>query len=183
MLAHYYPFYMNTQPIVIDGGFLVTPPVFGDDRGSFTFRPTDSTYIQENISVSARGVFRGVHLQVGENSQQKNVRVLSGKALDLIIDLRKDSPTFKQTYTQLLDAESKVEMTVPAGCGHAFIALEDDTIFQYLVDKPYDPDNDVSIRYETIPEFVDALSAYEFDEIVLSDKDKAGISLEEFLAR
>lgn len=155
--------------------------IFPDNRGEFTCRPIDPTWTQENISVSKKGVFRGIHLQVGENSQTKVVRVFKGTIIDYIIDLRQDSPTFLQVNSIQISGKEKSEIIIPAGCGHAFLALEEDTIMQYMVDKPYDPQNEVSINPESVAEIFSSINSYfNKEEIIISEKDQAGITLEDF---
>lgn len=168
----------------IDGLQSSSPKIFPDDRGEFSFRPMTPEWIQENISVSKAGVFRGIHLQKGINVQTKKVRVINGRALDMIIDLRAESPTFKKIDIVELNGAEKNELIIPKGCGHAFLALEDNTIFQYLVDMPYDPQNELTITIESVPDFkkaVDEALQSINAQLIISDKDQQGITLEEYL--
>lgn len=165
----------------IAGLTLAAATIFPDRRGEFSCRPLTGRWIQENLSVSHKGVFRGFHLQIGANEQAKNVRVLRGSVLDLVIDLRPTSATFLLLDQLSLTGRDKSEIHIPAGCAHGFLALEDETILQYLVDKPYDPPNEISLVYDSIPEVAALLTAaLPNQEIMLSDKDQAGLSLAEF---
>lgn len=165
----------------ISGLIFAAAKIFPDRRGEFSCRPLTGVWIQENLSVSHKGVFRGFHLQTGVNQQSKNVRVLRGAVLDLVLDIRPNSPTFLLLDQFRLTGDDKNEIHIPAGCAHGFLALEDETILQYLVDKPYDPPHEVSLAYDSIPEVVALLAAaLPHQDITLSDKDREGITLAEF---
>lgn len=170
------------QVLNIHGIELKPAKIFADARGEFSCRPISSVWIQENISISHKGVFRGMHLQIGKNSQTKNVRVIKGSIVDFVIDLRPRSGTFLNIYQVTLTGKDKTEIQIPGGCGHGFLSLENNTIMQYLVDKPYDPEHEVSIRPDMIPEINKALTEILPPEnLVFSQKDQEGISLDEFI--
>ncbi len=139
---------MTYEQLSIEGVWLLTPRVFGDERGYFmeTFKADefcrnigDVTFIQDNESQSSHGVVRGLHYQAGDRAQAKLVRVTEGRILDVIVDLRKKSPTFGQHLAIELSDVNKHQMFIPRGFAHGFAVLSDTARFQYKVDNVYDP--------------------------------------------
>jgi dTDP-4-dehydrorhamnose 3,5-epimerase len=137
------------QPLGIEGAWVYTPAVHGDDRGSFAeqFRgaefAADLGYrldiAQVNCSVSQRGVGRGIHYADVPPGQAKYVSCLAGTGLDVIIDIRVGSPTFGKWEAVRLDATSRRSVFISEGLGHAFMALTDDATLLYLCSTPYAP--------------------------------------------
>ena len=137
---------------VLTDAIVLKPKVFEDDRGyfyeSFNEEGFESlsgikvNFIQDNQSCSSKGTLRGLHFQKGDAAQAKLVRVTKGSAYDVAVDLRPDSPTFKKWYGVELSAENHLQFFIPRGFAHAFVALEDNTIFQYKVDNYYSSVND-----------------------------------------
>jgi len=137
---------------VLTDAYVLKPRVFKDERGyfyeSFNEKVFESltdlkvNFIQDNQSISSKGTLRGLHFQNGEAAQAKLVRVTKGSAYDVAVDLRPYSPTFRQWYGLELSEENHLQFFIPRGFAHAFIALEDDTIFQYKVDNYYSGVND-----------------------------------------
>ena len=132
----------------IEGLIEFTPRVFKDDRGYFLetfsqkwFEPfgIQPNFVQDNQSVSVRGVLRGLHFQKPPYAQGKLVRVSTGKALDVAVDLRKGSSTYGQHVTCILDSEKHNQFWIPAGFAHGFVALEDNTTFLYKCTDFYNP--------------------------------------------
>lgn len=170
----------------INGLIEFQPNVYGDSRGQFieTFnedvlRDHEFPYHfkQDNQSISAAGVFRGIHLQSEPYAQGKLVRVAKGKAIDYAVDLRPKSKTFGQWESVILSGEKGNQFWVPPGFGHAFMALEDDTIFCYKCTEVYAPDHQVSIRFDC--EDINLKLPKGFD-VKLSEKDKKGLYLPEY---
>jgi dTDP-4-dehydrorhamnose 3,5-epimerase len=129
------------------------PPVFPDDRGWFfefykeeSLRQAGITtrFPQENISFSKKNVIRGLHLQVAPFAQGKLVTVIQGKVLDVVVDLRPDSATFKKVFTCVLDGEKHNSLMVPEGFAHGFAALED-SIFHYKCTNVYSKTHEAGI--------------------------------------
>jgi dTDP-4-dehydrorhamnose 3,5-epimerase len=163
---------------VLTDAFVLKPRVFKDDRGyfyeSFNEKVFESLtgvkvdFIQDNQSYSSKGTLRGFHFQKGDAAQAKLVRVIKGSAYDFAVDLRPDSPTFKQWYGVELTEDNHLQFFIPRGFAHAFVALEHDTIFQYKVDNYYSSVNDGGVIWNdeelaiTWPEF----------KLELSEKDK-----------
>ena len=137
---------------VLTDAFVLKPRVFKDERGYFyesfnekvfeSLTGIPANFIQDNQSYSSKGTLRGLHFQKGEAAQAKLVRVTKGSAYDVAVDLRPDSPTFKQWYGIKLSEQNHLQFFIPRGFAHAFVALRDDTIFQYKVDNYYSGIND-----------------------------------------
>ena len=96
-----------------------------------------TTFKQDNISISNENVLRGLHIQTSPKSQLKLVQVLKGKVMDVIIDLRKKSPSFGKYEKILLDSNERKMIWIPEGCAHGFLSLQDKTIFSYKCNKSY----------------------------------------------
>ncbi|RRN01643.1 dTDP-4-dehydrorhamnose 3,5-epimerase [Bibersteinia trehalosi] len=163
---------------------LLEPQVFGDERGFFmeTFRDewfkqnvADRTFVQENHSKSVKGVLRGLHYQT-ENTQGKLVRVVSGKVLDVAVDLRKSSPTFGQYVAEILSAENKRQLWVPEGFAHGFYVLSDEAEFVYKCTDYYNPKAEHSLIWNDPTVGIDW---HLEGEPSLSAKDLAGKELQE----
>lgn len=141
----------------IEDVVIIEPKVHGDERGYFveTFRADkleeflgyQINFCQDNESKSSRGVLRGLHYQLHPAAQTKLVRVIHGSVLDVAVDIRKGSPTFGKHVSVKLSGENKRQLLVPRGFAHAFVVLEDDTIFAYKVDNYYSPENDRGILF------------------------------------
>jgi dTDP-4-dehydrorhamnose 3,5-epimerase len=149
---------MNFVKTSIDGVWLVEPQCFGDDRGYFmesykqaAFNAAighDVTFVQDNESMSRRGVLRGLHFQRGDASQAKLVRVSEGRVIDVAVDLRQSSPTFgKHIAVELSDANHR-QLFVPRGFAHGFLVLSDVARFQYKVDNAYAPSAEVTLQFD-----------------------------------
>lgn len=140
---------------VLTDAIVLRPRVFKDNRGYFYESFNDKVFeslsgskvnfIQDNQSYSTKGTLRGLHFQKGDAAQAKLVRVTKGSAYDVAVDLRPDSPTFKQWYGVELTEENHLQFFIPRGFAHAFVALEDSTIFQYKVDNFYSFEHDSGI--------------------------------------
>ena len=171
---------MNFQRTSIPDVVIIEPQVHGDHRGYFveTFRVDKLekflgykiNFCQDNESKSSRGVLRGLHYQLAPAAQTKLVRVISGRVLDVAIDIRKGSPTFGQHVAVELTSENKRQLLVPRGFAHGFIVLEDDTVFAYKVDNYYSPENDRGIAFDDEALGIDWKVST--DELNLSAKDK-----------
>ena len=143
---------------VLTDAIILKPRVFKDDRGyfyeSFNERVFESlagmntNFIQDNQSSSSRGTLRGLHFQTGSAAQAKLVRVIKGTVYDVAVDLRPYSPTFKQWHGVELSEENDLQFFIPRGFAHAFVALEDNTIFQYKVDNYYSSVNDGGVIWK-----------------------------------
>ena len=164
---------------------IIEPKVHGDSRGYFieTFRADKLeeflgykiNFCQDNESKSSKGVLRGLHYQLPPHAQTKLVRVISGRVLDVAVDIRKNSPTFGQHVAVELSAENKKQLLVPRGFAHGFVVLEDDTIFAYKVDNYYRAECDRGIAFDDKNLNIDWILNH--DELNLSAKDKTQAKL------
>lgn len=148
---------MHTEKTVLDGVVIIEPDVFADERGFFmeTFQEkryqetleNDVHFVQDNLSVSKKGVLRGLHYQIPPFAQAKLVQVTRGKAQDVVVDIRDGSPTFGQHVTVELSAENHHQLFIPAGFAHGFLTLEDDTLFQYKCSNAYSKEHERGILW------------------------------------
>jgi dTDP-4-dehydrorhamnose 3,5-epimerase len=174
---------MERLPTKLDGLVLMAPSKFGDERGFFmeTFRadtwaaegvPTD--FVQDNHSRSRRGTLRGIHFQT-HPGQGKLVRVARGSVLDVVVDLRRASPTFGQWESVVLDDESAHQLYVPVGFGHGFCVTSEVADFVYKVTAYYDAETESGFRFD------DPEVGIEWPEIELlySERDRTAPLLSE----
>lgn len=149
---------MRYEALSIPDVILMTPEVYGDDRGFFmeTFRQNDFekscgsySFVQENHSQSRRGILRGLHYQK-QNPQGKLVRVTVGEVFDVAVDLRKDSNTFGQWVGAFLSEDNKQMLWVPPGFAHGFYVTSEDAVFQYKCTNYYSPNDEKSIRWDDL---------------------------------
>ena len=170
---------MNFIRTNIPDVIIIEPTVHGDHRGYFveTFRADKLeaflgyklNFGQDNESKSSKGVLRGLHYQLAPHAQTKLVRVISGRVLDVAVDIRRNSPTFGQHVAVELTADNKRQLLVPRGFAHGFVVLEDDTIFAYKVDNYYSPQCDRGIAFDDKNLNIDWILNH--DELNLSSKD------------
>lgn len=161
----------------IDGVIILEPKVFGDHRGFFMeswskreFEKKGLFYefVQDNHSLSTmKGTLRGIHFQRGEKAQAKLVRCVRGSVLDVAVDLRSKSTTYKQWIAVELSEENKRQLLIPRGFGHGFMTLTDHVEFLYKADNYYAPNAEGSIRWND-PEL--AIN-WGIEEPILSQKD------------
>ena len=146
-----------TEVPAIAGALLFTPTPYVDERGFFS-RTFDTEIVraagidpcgfaQDSISRSVKGVIRGMHLRSGAG-ESKLVRCSYGEVFDVVVDLRPDSPTYRNVEFFELSGDSQVTVYVPAGCAHGFQALTDPADVSYRIDRPHDPSEDVTIAFD-----------------------------------
>ncbi len=175
---------MDVSPVPgITGAFLFRPAPHADQRGFFS-RTFDAEaarsvgidpagFSQDSISRSARGVIRGMHTRRGRG-ESKLVRCSYGAVLDVVIDLRAGSPTFRTMETFELRDTEQVSLYIPAGCAHGFQALTDPADVAYRIDRPHDPSEDVAIAFDD----PDLAIPWPLPPAMMSDRDRAAPSLE-----
>lgn len=178
---------MNVCHTEIEGVFIIEPRVFGDARGYFfeSFNAAEfeqktgvkTLFVQDNESKSKYGVLRGLHFQKGEHAQSKLVRVVSGRVLDVAVDIRKGSPTFGRYVAVELSAENHRQLFVPRGFAHGFAVLSDEAVFQYKCDNLYAPQAEGAIAWNDPQIAIDWQIPAE--DVLLSDKDKCHPTLAE----
>ncbi len=159
----------------------IYPRIFKDERGLFleswnknvfAKNGIDQDFKQDNQSVSKKNVLRGLHFQVPPYEQGKLVRVVCGKALDVVVDLRKSEPTYGKHHKVILTADKNNMLWVPPGFAHGFIALEDNTIFVYKCTGLYNKDSERIINWSDSNLNID----WGVGNPIVSDKDKLGVS-------
>lgn len=170
---------MNVIETKLPGVVIVEPQVFGDHRGWFMESWSQKTmadnglnvnFVQDNQSYTARkGTLRGIHFQQYPMAQTKLVRVTRGSVMDVAVDLRKDSPTYRQWVAVELSAENRKQLLIPQGFGHAFLTLTDDVEFVYKCDNFYSKEHDRNIRFDDPELGVE----WGIAEPILSEKDAA----------
>jgi dTDP-4-dehydrorhamnose 3,5-epimerase len=147
---------MEFRPTTIDGLIEIYPRIFSDERGyffesyqldAFKNNGIKEDFVQDNQSFSTAGVLRGLHLQLSPFAQGKLVRVITGKVMDVAVDIRPQSPTFGHHLTFILSAELQNMVYVPAGFAHGFVALED-SIFSYKCTNNYNKAAERGIRWD-----------------------------------
>ena len=177
---------MEYRKTEIEGVYIIEPRVFGDERGYFfeawkrqEFEENIGKvdFIQDNESKSVFGVLRGLHYQKREFSQAKLVRVISGRVLDVAVDLRKGSPTFGKHVAVELSGDNKRQFFIPRGFAHGFLVLSDEAVFTYKVDNPYAPQAEASILWNDADLAIDWPLSEE--KLILSQKDREAQSFAE----
>jgi len=162
----------------IEGLLIIEPSVFSDDRGYFFESYSEAKYkkagitadfIQDNQSFSRKGTVRGLHGQAEPFAQGKLVRVITGRVLDIAVDVRKGSPTYGKYCSIELSADNKLQFWVPGGFLHGFSVLEDDTIFAYKVNNYYHKDSEFGVLWNDPTLNIDWGVAP--DEALISPKD------------
>ena len=148
---------MRFEKTKLEGVVIITPDVFGDHRGFFMESWSEHkmeeaglhyNFVQDNHSMSSvKGTLRGIHFQKGDKAQAKLVRCVNGAVLDVAVDLRHESPTYKQWVAVELSAENKKQLMIPRGFGHGFVTLTDEVEFLYKADNYYAPEADGGIRW------------------------------------
>ena len=149
---------MEVEKTFIDGAVVLTPKVFGDNRGwfmeSYSKRTLEEAgifddFIQDNRSFSAeKGTLRGLHCQTEPMAQAKLLTCLKGEILDVAVDIREGSPTYMKWVSVKLSEENKKMFYIPAGCLHGFVTLTDNVEVMYKVNNFYSPENDRSVRFD-----------------------------------
>jgi len=172
----------------IDGAYLFEPTPHADERGFFS-RTFDrevvasvgidpDSFAQDSVSRSRLGVLRGMHLRSGAG-EAKLVRCSYGRVFDVIVDLRPDSPTFRNQKHLELSGDTQVTLYVPAGCAHGFQALTDPADVSYRIDRPHDPSEDVAIAFDD----PDLAIPWPLPPALMSERDRRAPSLAAALER
>jgi len=171
---------LELQHTPLKGCFILKPTIFKDNRGFFyetynktTFKKITGLsidFVQDNQSNSTYGTLRGLHYQKGKMAQAKLVRVIQGKVLDIVVDIRKDSQTYGQHFSIVLDDSNKLQLFIQRGFAHGFITLSKNSVFSYKCDNFYDKTSDSGIIYN------DATLSLNWhlpkEDFIISKKDK-----------
>lgn len=162
------------------GMFIIEPKIFGDDRGYFfeSFNQKEFErhigkidFVQDNESKSSKGVLRGLHFQKPPFTQSKLLRCIEGEVLDVAVDLRKDSSSYKQYISIKLSGENKRQVFIPKGFAHGFLVLSESATIAYKVDQYFAPDSDSGIAWDD--EDINVDWRMNCEDVLLSFKDKA----------
>lgn len=157
--------------------FIIQPKIFEDPRGyffesynraNFLNHKIDAEFVQDNQSLSQKGVLRGLHFQAPPYAQGKLVRVITGSVLDVAVDIRKNSPTYGKHYSMVLDEKNKTMFWIPPGFAHGFLTLADNTIFSYKCTNVYNKESEGSILWNDPAIGID----WGISSPQLSEKDK-----------
>jgi dTDP-4-dehydrorhamnose 3,5-epimerase len=167
---------MKFTPLDLTGLVLIEPRQFSDERGYFfesyqqevfLKHGIHSCFVQDNQSLSKRNVLRGLHFQAPPYEQGKLVRVIKGAALDVIVDIRKGSPTYGKHISVLLNEENHYMLWIPPGFAHGFLSLADDTIFYYKCTHYYHRESEGGILWNDANLAID----WQADDPIVSEKD------------
>ncbi len=176
---------MNFIETEIEGLLIIEPRVFKDDRGYFfesynqkVFQDAglDIRFVQDNQSMSQKGVLRGLHFQQPPYAQAKLVSVIKGSVLDVAVDIRTSSPTYGRYCSVVLSEENKKMLFIPEGFAHGFLTLEDNTIFSYKCSNLYNKNSEDAILWNDESLNID----WNTGNPILSEKDKLAKSFAEF---
>lgn len=174
---------MEKNKTNLAGCFELQPRIFKDDRGSLVKTFHEDTFIslgletnftEEYYSVSKKNVLRGLHFQLPPNDHVKCVTCISGSIFDVVVDLRKESPTYKQHFSVVLDADKGNMLYIPKGFAHGFYVLNDEAIFLNRTTVVFKPESDTGIKWDSC--------GIEWPNMnpILSEKDESMISLDKF---
>ncbi|NND78219.1 MAG: dTDP-4-dehydrorhamnose 3,5-epimerase [Flavobacteriales bacterium] len=170
------------------GLLLIEMNKFQDERGTFQelynakkyedLLPKHTHFVQDNFSRSKKNVFRGLHFQSPPMAQGKLVQVLEGKALDLVVDIRKDSNTFGESFTVELSETNNLQLYVPRGFAHGFYSLSENTLFHYKCDNYYSREHEQTLKWDD--------KKWELDidnrALIISEKDLKGVAFADFVS-
>jgi dTDP-4-dehydrorhamnose 3,5-epimerase len=178
---------MEVIPTPIPDLLIVQPKVFADERGyffesynkkSFSEIGIDADFVQDNQSLSQKGVLRGLHFQNPPYSQGKLVSVIKGAVLDLAVDLRRSSPFYGKHFSIELNETNKTMLWIPEGFAHGFLTMENDTIFAYKCTNYYNKDSEGCILWNDKDLNID----WGILQPVLSEKDNKGLPFNKFIS-
>ncbi len=170
---------MKVEQTPLKDCYIINDTVFADARGYFfesfnqqkfhSLTGLDIAFVQDNQSKSTRGVLRGMHYQFGIHAQAKLVRVIEGSVIDAVVDLRKESPTFGQSFSIELSADNHKQLFVPRGFAHGFVVKSDTAIFFYKCDNFYNKESEGGFIYNDSTVNIDWM--FDVNDVLLSDKD------------
>lgn len=182
---------MNKNSTELKDCYILEPARFGDARGYYS-----PVYIEPELaelgfqgvkqisrSKSSKGILRGMHFQKGDFAQAKIVEVVRGSVVDVVVDMRPESPSYRKWTSVLLTPENNRQLYIPRGFAHGFLSLEDDTVFQYFVDNAYAPEQEDGIAWNDPEINIDwqkLFTEYNITEPMLSEKDQHRHTLTEY---
>jgi len=178
---------MIVEKTFIEGLLVLKPKVFEDPRGYFfeSFNQKllqeagiKEEFVQDNQSLSQKGVLRGMHFQKIPHAQGKLVRVIKGSVLDVVVDIRKNSPTYGNYFSIELNEQNKMMFWVPVGFAHGFLTLQNETIFHYKCTNYYNKESEGLIAWDDKDINID----WSISTPLLSEKDKFGVAFKNFIS-
>ena len=175
---------MKIEEAPLKGILIITPDIFRDERGYFFEAynlqkyTTIPAFVQDNESISKKGVFRGLHSQIPPFAHGKLARVISGKALDVVVDIRYNSPTFGKYPAVELSEENKKQLYAPPGFAHGFLALSEGVIFEFKTTRNYNKEHERGILWNDPDLDIDWGNT---QTITVSDKDRMNKSFKELI--
>ncbi len=181
---------MNFIKTALDGVYIIEPKIFRDERGYFFESYNENEFIkngivarfvQDNQSKSSYGVIRGLHMQLPPFSQAKLVRVLSGRVLDVAVDVRPESKTFGKHLAVELSDENQRQLFIPRNFLHGFSVLSDEAVFAYKVNNVYNKESEFGIRYDD-PE-INIDWKVPSNKIITSEKDRMANTLQDLIQK
>ncbi len=176
---------MQTIKTPIEGLLVIKPNIFGDDRGFFFESwskkayqeiDLDVDFVQDNQSLSQKGVLRGLHFQAPPFAQGKLVRVIKGSVIDVAVDIRKNSSTYGAHFSIELSEDNKTIFWIPPGFAHGFVSLEDNTIFSYKCTAAYNKESEGALLWND----TDLKINWSIENPLVSDKDKEAETFKHF---
>ncbi len=176
---------MEIIKTAIEGLLILKPKVFGDERGYFFESWSkkvyqniglDLVFVQDNQSLSQKGVLRGLHFQNPPFAQGKLVRVVKGSVIDVVVDIRKNSTTYGEYFAVKLSEENKKIFWIPEGFAHGFVALENDTVFTYKCTEVYNKDSEDALVWNDVDLNID----WGVENPLVSEKDMIATSFKDF---
>ncbi|ENK0837469.1 dTDP-4-dehydrorhamnose 3,5-epimerase [Clostridium sporogenes] len=174
---------MEIEETKLNGVYIIKNPIFNDLRGTFTKIYNEELFSKFNLctsfkesyyTVSKKDVIRGMHFQKPPYDHAKLVYVSKGKIIDVILDLRKNSSTYKKFISVELSDNNRYSMYIPKGLAHGFKSLEDNTIVVYQVSTVYNPTSDSGVRWDSFG------MNWNIEDPIISDRDKSFLKLSEF---
>ena len=177
---------MEVKKTDIEGVVILEPRLFEDERGyffeafserEFTEKVRECHFVQENEAYSTYGVVRGLHFQRPPHAQSKLVRVVKGRVLDVVVDIRKGSPTFGKHIAVELSAENHRQLFIPRGFAHGYSVLSEEALLEYKCDNYYAPASEGAILWNDPALAIDWQLPTE--SVILSDKDLKNPALAE----
>uniref|UniRef100_UPI0039A67AA5 dTDP-4-dehydrorhamnose 3,5-epimerase n=1 Tax=Ornithobacterium rhinotracheale TaxID=28251 RepID=UPI0039A67AA5 len=182
---------MKFEETIIKDCFLINPIVYHDSRGYFFesfsqkifYKNTGikTNFIQDNQSLSQKGVIRGLHTQLDNFAQSKLIRVLSGKIIDIVVDYRKDSESFGQKLSTILSSDNFRQLYIPKGCLHGFAVLSQQAVISYKCDNYYNKASEAGVIFND--KTLNINWQIDSDEATISEKDKGLPTWSEFLEK
>lgn len=171
---------MKVRETALKDCFVIEPNVFFDERGCFLESYNQSEFakhigkevlfVQDNQSLSSKGVLRGLHYQRGKHQQAKLVRVIQGEVLDVVVDMRPDSATYGFHIKEILSDKNHKQVFIPKGFAHGFLVLSDTAVFSYKCDNYYNKESEGGVIYNDADLSID-WNIEENTELIVSPKD------------